>query len=79
MQNFDQIKDIQVTLTVELGKAKMSIRDLLKLMPGSIINLDTEVGIPLKFYINGKYMGLCEIVTINDKYGMRIIEIEKKK
>ena len=56
----------------------MPIRELLNLANGAILTLDSIAGEPLKFYVNGKLFGLCEVVQINDKFGMRIIEIFKK-
>lgn len=79
MNNRTLIDDIEVTISVELGKNKISIKELIKLMPGSIVNLDSLSQKPLKFYANGKLMGLCEIVVVNNKYGFRITEIYTKK
>ena len=75
INNFANIEHIAVTITVELGRVKMPIRDLLKLAKGAIVPLDKLAGEPLNFYVNGKLFGSCEIVQVNDKFGMRILEI----
>lgn len=77
--SLERIQDIQVTISVELGRVKLSIRELLKLVQGSILSLDKMVGEPLDFYVNNKLFGACEIVQVNDKLGMRIIEIYSKE
>lgn len=76
--NFESISNIQVVITVELGKTKIAIKDLLKLANGAIVELDTYVGKPLNFFVNGKLFGSCDIVQVNGKFGMRIVEIFKK-
>lgn len=78
-QNLERISDIEVTITVELGRNKLPIKDLLKLMPGSIAYLDQPVSEHLKFFANGKLIGLCELVVVNQKYGLRVVEIFKNK
>lgn len=76
----DGIKDIKVEITVILGSKKMSIQEIMKTTHGSIIELNTKVGEPLVFYVNGKRFGTCEIVKMsNEKLGMKIKEIFKKK
>lgn len=75
MRNTELINDIEVTLTVQLGEQKISIREFLKLSPGSVVNLSHYVKDPLTFFANGKPLGLCEIVTVNDKFGIRILKM----
>ena len=76
----DGIKDIKVEITVILGSKKMSIHDIMKTNHGSIIELNTKVDEPLVFCVNGKRFGTCEIVKLpNEKLGMKIVEIFKKK
>lgn len=78
LENFKNIEHLSVTISVELGRVKMSIRELLKLAQGSVLVLDKIAGEPLNFYVNGKLFGTCEIVQINNKLGMRIVEIYSK-
>lgn len=79
---FEQIKDVGVTITVELGRTKMPIKELLALHNGSIVALNTKEGEPLKFYANGRLLGLCEIVTLapkHEKYGIRVLKLFTKE
>lgn len=78
LDNLKNIEHLTVMITVELGKTKMSIRELLKLAQGSVVILDKVAGEPLNFYVNGKLFGTCEIVQVNNKLGMRIIELYSK-
>lgn len=78
ISNFESISNIQVSITVELGRTKIAIKDLLKLANGSIVELDTSIGKPLNFFVNGKLFGACKIVQINEKLGIKIVEIFKK-
>lgn len=76
----ENIQDIKVEITVIFGSKKMSIQEIMKTNHGSIIELNTKVGEPLVFCVNGKRFGTCEIVKMqNEKLGMKIIEIFKKK
>lgn len=80
--NFEQIKDVAITITVELGKTKMPIKEFLRLQQGSIVTLNTKDKEPLKFYANGRLLGLCEIVTLppnHEKYGIRILKLYTKE
>lgn len=81
-KDFEQIKDVGITITVELGRTKMPIKDLLSLQQGSIVGLNTKEGEPLKFYANGRLLGLCEIVTLapkHEKYGIRVLKLFTKE
>lgn len=69
------IFDIPVSLTVELGRTSMPIKNLLKLTQGSVIELDGTVGQPLDILINGRLIANGEIFVINNKYGIRLTEI----
>lgn len=79
MNNIDQISDIPVTLTVELGTRKMSIKDILSLNHGSVVELNEQAGEPLKILVNGKLIGYGEVVSLNDKYGIRVTDVIKSK
>ncbi|NUF27914.1 flagellar motor switch protein FliN/FliY [Gilliamella bombicola] len=69
------ILDIPVNLSVELGRTKMAIKDLLNLTQGSVIALDGQVGEPLDILINGYLIAQGEIVVVGDNYGVRITDI----
>ncbi len=71
----DLLLDVPLDLSVELGRARMSIQDLLNLSPGSVIELDKIAGEPLDFMVNGRLVARGEAVVVNDKFGVRITDI----
>ncbi|WP_455220690.1 flagellar motor switch protein FliN [Kaarinaea lacus] len=71
----DVILDIPVTLSLEVGKSKISIRDLLKLNQGSVVELDRLAGEPLDVLVNGTLVAHGEVVVTNDKYGIRLTDV----
>ncbi|NPA39277.1 MAG: flagellar motor switch protein FliN [Thermodesulfobacteria bacterium] len=75
----DFILDIPLEVTVEIGRTKMMIRELLKLNQGSIIELEKFVGEPVEVLVNGKLMAKGEVVVVNDRFGVRITEIISAK
>lgn len=74
-QGFDMIMDIPVALTVELGRTKISIRNLLQLAHGSVVELDGMAGEPMDVLINGTLIAQGEVVVVNDKFGIRLTDI----
>ena len=74
-QDINLIFDIPVNLSVELGRTKMAIKDLLNLTQGSVISLDGLAGEPLDILINGYLIAQGEIVVVGDNYGVRITDI----
>nr|P35539.1 RecName: Full=Flagellar motor switch protein FliN; AltName: Full=Flagellar motor switch protein MopA [Pectobacterium carotovorum subsp. carotovorum] len=75
LQDIDLILDIPVKLTVELGRTKMTIKELLRLTQGSVVALDGLAGEPLDILINGYLIAQGEVVVVSDKYGVRITDI----
>ncbi|MCA1924136.1 flagellar motor switch protein FliN [Buttiauxella noackiae] len=75
MQDIDLIMDIPVKLTVELGRTRMTIKELLRLSQGSVVALDGLAGEPLDILINGYLIAQGEVVVVADKYGVRITDI----
>ena len=73
--NIDLILDIPLTLSVELGKVKMLVNDLLQLGQGSIVDLNKPAGEPLGIHINGKLVARGEVVVVEEKYGIRVTDI----
>lgn len=71
----DVILDIPVTVSLEVGNSKISIRELLKLNQGSIVELDRLAGEPLDVLVNGTLIAHAEVVVINDKYGIRLTDV----
>jgi len=74
-QSIDFILDIPVQLTVELGRTKMPIKNLVRLTQGSVVPLNTSVAEPLDVYVNGTLVAKAEIVVIQDKFGIRLTDI----
>ncbi len=74
-RKLDMLLDVPLDLSVELGRARMSIQDLLNLSPGSVIELDKVAGEPLDFIVNGRLVARGEAVVVNDKFGVRITDI----
>ena len=74
-KNLDLILDIPLTVTVELGRSKMLINDLLQLGQGSVIELTKLVGEPLEVLVNNKLVARGEVVVVNDKFGVRLTDI----
>ena len=71
----DLVMDVPVQVTVELGRAKMQIRNLLNLTYGSVIELDILAGEPLEMVVNGCLVAQGEVVIVNDRYGIRLTDI----
>lgn len=73
--NLDMILDIPVNLTVELGRTKIAIRNLLQLAQGSVVELDGLAGEPMDVLVNGCLIAQGEVVVVNDKFGIRLTDI----
>lgn len=73
--NFDMIMDVSVTVSIEVGRARMSINDLLKLSQGAIIELDRMAGEPLDVLVNGTLVARGEIVVVKEKFGIMLTEV----
>jgi len=74
-KSLDLILDIPLTVTVELGRSKMLINDLLQLGQGSVIELSKLVGQPLEVLVNQKLVARGEVVVVNEKFGVRLTDI----
>ena len=75
VNDIDLVMDVPVQVTVELGRAKMQIRNLLNLTYGSVIELDILAGEPLEVVVNGCLVAQGEVVIVNDRYGIRLTDI----
>ena len=73
--NLNLILDVAVMLALEVGRARMSVRELLQLAPGSIVELDRMAGEPLDVLVNGVRIARGEVVVINDKFGIRLTDV----
>jgi flagellar motor switch protein FliN/FliY len=74
-KELDFILDIPLELSVELGKTRMLVNDLLQLGQGSIIELNKLAGEPLEVYINKKLIARGEVVVVNEKFGVRLTDV----
>jgi flagellar motor switch protein FliN/FliY len=69
------LRDVEVELTLEIGRRRMRIADVVKLGPGRTVELEKQAGEPLELLVNGRVIGRGEAVVIGDRYGIRITEI----
>lgn len=73
--NLDVILDVPVTISLEIGRTKISIRNLLQLNQGSVVELDRLAGEPLDVMVNGTLIAHGEVVVVNEKYGIRLTDV----
>ena len=71
----DAILDIPVHISMEIGRTQISIRNLLKLNQGSVVELDRLAGEPMDVLVNGTLIARGEVVVVNDKFGLRLTDI----
>ena len=71
----DSILDIPVTISMEVGRSFISIRNLLQLNQGSVVELDRVAGEPLDVMVNGTLIAHGEVVVVNDKFGIRLTDV----
>ena len=74
-RNLELVMDIPIQLTVELGRARMPIRNLLQLAQGSVVELNELAGEPLDVFVNGCLVAQGEVVVVNEKFGIRLTDI----
>ena len=73
--NLNLILDVSVTLALEVGRARMSVRELLQLAPGAIVELDRVAGEPLDVLVNGVRVARGEVVVVNEQFGIRLTDV----
>jgi flagellar motor switch protein FliN/FliY len=73
--NLDLIMDVRLALTLEVGRARISVRNLLGLTQGSVVELDKLAGEPLDVLVNGTLVAHGEVVVVNDKFGIRLLDV----
>ena len=73
--NLDVILDIPVTIAMEIGRTRLSIRNLLQLNQGSVIELDRLAGEPMDVLVNGTLVAHGEVVVVNEKFGIRLTDV----
>ncbi len=74
-QNLDLLLDVEIPISVEVGRAQMSLEEVLKLVPGSVIALDKKAEEPVDLRVNGKLVARGEVVLVDDNYGLRVTQI----
>lgn len=75
MNELDMILDIPVQIAVELGRTRITIKNLLQLAHGSVVELDAMAGEPMSVFVNGTLIAQGEVVVVNDKFGIRLTDI----
>ena len=73
--NLNMVLDIPVQLSVELGRTKVPIKQVLQLKPGSIVELDSVAGEPVDVLVNGYLIAQGEVVVVNGKFGIRLTDV----
>jgi len=73
--NLDMILDIPVTIAMEIGRTRISIRNLLQLNQGSVVELDRLAGEPMDVMVNGTLVAHGEVVVVNEKFGIRLTDV----
>jgi len=74
-ENLEVILDIPVTISMEIGRSKISIRNLLQLNQGSVVELDRLAGEPMDVLVNGTLIAHGEVVVVNEKFGIRLTDV----
>ena len=73
--NLDNILDVPVTISLEVGRVRMPIRNLLQLNQGSVVELERGAGEALDVYVNGTLIAQGEVVVVNDRFGVRLTDV----
>jgi flagellar motor switch protein FliN len=73
--NLDVILDVSVSLSLEVGRTRIPIRNLLQLNQGSVVELERGAGEPLDVYVNGTLIAQGEVVVVNDRFGVRLTDV----
>src|ERR1700740_3784355 len=73
--NLDVILDVPVTLSMEVGRTRIPIRNLLQLNQGSVVELDRAAGEPLDVFVNGTLIAHGEVVVVNERFGVRLTDV----
>jgi flagellar motor switch protein FliN len=73
--NLEVILDVPVTVSLEVGRARMPIRNLLQLNQGSVVELERDAGDPFDVYVNGTLIAHGEVVVVNDRFGIRLTDV----
>ena len=77
--NIDMLLDVNLTLTIELGRTKLTIKEVLALKPGDLVELDHLAGEPVDLLVNGKVVAKGEVVIVDDNFAVRISSLISPK
>lgn len=75
LANIDMLMDVSLHITVELGRTRLHLRQVLDLQQGSVVELDRLAGDPVDVFVNDRLMARGEVVVVDDKFGVRISEL----
>lgn len=75
MKNLEFLLDIPLDISIEVGRTRIMVNDLLKMREGSIVELDKLAGEPLDVYVNSRLIAKGEAVLVNDKFGIRLTDV----
>ena len=75
LSKMKMVLDVPLKVTVELGRTKLLVNDLLQLGQGSVIELDKMAGEPMEIYVNDKLVAMGEVVVVNEKFGVRLTDV----
>lgn len=76
--DLDLLADVDLVVTVELGRVRIAVRDLLRLAEGSVVELDRAVGAPVDVLVNGSLVARGDVVVVDDELGVRITELLRR-
>src|SRR5690606_30450146 len=77
--NLDLIMDVRLDVTLEVGRTRISVRNLLNLTQGSVVELDKLVGEPLDVLVNGTLVAHGEVVVVNERFGVRLLDVVSRE
>jgi flagellar motor switch protein FliN/FliY len=70
-----RLNDVEMVVTAELGRAKLTVREILSMVPGNVVELDKLAGAPIDLLVNGKLVARGEVVVIDEEFGVRVTEV----
>ena len=75
LRRMDLLADVPMSVTVELGRTRMAVRDLMSLRPGAIVELDRAAGSPVDLFVNGALIARCEVVVVDEEFAVRVLDL----
>ena len=73
--NFDLVRDVELTVKIELGRTRMRLEEVLRLGPGALVELDRLAGDPVDVFVNDRLVARGEVVVLNEKFAVRLTEV----